>query len=563
METIVTTPEEYQKLRQILTSSKEPIVVDIETNWTDVFEKRSILGIAIWAREKGYYLPLAHTNYFGEQTNLGFTPRDLLQMVDSPIIFHNAKFDIQFLEREGIKVPRENVFDTMIIAHYVNEDIFPKNFALDNLARIYDTDRKASQISKSMKSHWDDMIISVMAKYAVQDCLTTYQLYKKLLPDFKTYQSLWEETDRDFMYLLMDMERKGILVDVQKCQELEIQTLDRMQKIEEELGFDPTKPAALREKLFSDPPWGYGLTPLSFTPKKNEPQVNKYFLENTNHPVCGLILEYRELTKQVTSYFRPYQEKGELAGRMHPSFRQHGTVTGRLSCAEPNLQQVPRDSKIKTMFMPEENCDLVEIDYSNLEMRLMSVYIQDPHLLKVFSERDGDVHQTTADLIGIPRYDAKQANFTIGYGGGWFPLDKYVKKGEKESRRIIDAWHKTYPGVKKASRNAQEAATRNRGVVRMWTGRERHFPSSNDYHKAFNAVIQGGAFEIVKRSGLMLDKAGFDLRNQVHDSWWLNHSDEDIQEAERIMEGWVEEEFGLPFFVESKILRSRKSKSTT
>jgi DNA polymerase-1 len=332
-----------------------------------------------------------------------------------------------------------------------------------------------------------------------------------------------------------------------------------MQQIQDELGFDPSKPSDVRSKLFDEPPFGYGLTPLSFTPKKREPQVNKAFLEATNHPVCGLLLEYSLLKKQLTSYFRPYQKLGGLAGRIHPSFRQHGTKTGRLSCADPNLQQVPRDSKVKDVFMPEEGCDLVEIDYSNIEMRLMAVYSQQPALLEEFTPREGDVHGRVATELGIDRFKAKTVNFLIGYGGGAKVLAQQLRISQTEASQILVKYKKKYPELFTTANSAQRAAENNSGEVRLWSGRVRHFQYPSEYHKAFNSVVQGGAFEIVKRSMLKLDEAGFDIRNQVHDSVWLNaETKAEVKEAEKIMEEWVEEDFSLPFFVESKVLRSRK-----
>jgi len=535
----------------------DKLVVDTETNRTDYYEERYLLGLAFYHPKMSGYIPVGHKPFMGEEATNIDIPKYLFRDVKAKLIFHNAKFDYQVMERYGLQVPRDNCEDTMIMAHWVDENQL--SYSLEHLTKVLKVTQKETKIAKAMKEYWDSIPPYVMAKYAIGDCLSTYELHDKLDPLFEPYRSNWNEVDRDFMFFLASMETKGILIDVDRCAELEVLTLERMQQIEQELGFDPSKPALLRSKLFDDPPFGYGLKPLSYTPKTGKPQVNTRFLENTNHPVCGLLLEYSELKKQLTSYFRPYQKLGHLSGRLHPSFKQHGTVTGRLSCENPNLQQVPRDSKVKEIFLPEDGHDLVEIDYSNLEMRLMAVYCKQPALLEIFSKRDGDVHQLTADLIGIPRYDAKQANFTIGYGGGWSPLDQYIKKGEKASRAIIDNWHKTYPEVKKVSYQAQYAAEKNNGTVKMWTGRERHFRFKSECHKAFNNVIQGGGFEIVKRSCVLLHKVGFDIRNQVHDSVWINSDNpQDIKEAEAIMEGWALETFELPFFVESKTLKSRK-----
>jgi len=515
------------------------------------------MGIALYYNGEGIYIPVGHLPFFGVVPENVTLPSDIFSSTVAKLIFHNAKFDIQILKRAGFSLPVGNVYDTMLMAHYVDENEL--SYTLDNLCRVYKTTAKATNIAKAMKSNWDNMLVDIMASYAIQDCAATYELYYKLEAQFEPYRSIWEEVDRDFMLLLAKMEEKGILVDVPMCADLEQQCFDRMAEIQSELGFDPSKPSQLRSRLFDEPPFGLGLKPLSYTPKKHEPQVNRAFLEASNHPVCGLLLEYSELKKQLTSYFTPYQKKGGLAGRIHPSFKMHGTVTGRLSCENPNMQQVPRTSKVKDVFMPEEGCDLVEIDYSNIEMRLMAVYSQQPSLLDEFAPREGDVHGRVAQELGVDRFKAKTVNFLIGYGGGAGVLSRQLKISEKEAKQILDKYKKTYRELFTTSAKAARSAEAGNGAVRMWGGRERHFKFPSEYHKAFNSVVQGGAFEIVKRSMLKLDQAGFDIRNQVHDSVWLNESDpRRIKEAEEIMEGWVEELFGLPFYVESKVLRSRK-----
>ena len=553
------TKKNLQELQAFLDSlSKDDVlVIDTETNWTDDYEDRYLMGIALCAKGQSCYLPVGHLPFFGVEPENVTVPDNLFSKTVAKLVFHNAKFDIQILERANVKLPTGNFYDTMMMAHYIDENEL--SYSLDNLCRVYKVAGKAGKIAKAMKDNWDNMLIDVMAQYAIQDVESTMALYHKLLPKFETYREVWEEVDREFTLLLAKMERKGILVDVPMCADLEKQCFDRMAQIEQELGFDPSKPSQLRSRLFDEPPFGLGLKPLSYTPKKNEPQVNKAFLEATNHPVCGLLLEYSELKKQMTSYFTPYQKKGGLAGRIHPSFKLHGTVTGRMSCENPNMQQVPRTSKVKDVFMPEKGCDLIEIDYSNIEMRLMAVYSQQPSLLEEFTPRKGDVHGRVASELGVDRFKAKTVNFLIGYGGGAGVLSKQLKISEREAKSILDKYKKTYKELFTTSYSAARSAEQNEGTVRLWSGRERHFKYPSEYHKAFNSVVQGGAFEIVKRSMLKLDAAGFDIRNQVHDSVWLNESDPlRVKEAERIMEEWVEELFGLPFYVESKVLRSRK-----
>ena len=503
------------------------------------------------------YIPVGHTDYFHDVPKNQILPKNLFEGVKVPIVFHNAKFDISVLEEYGCTIPVGLIHDTMIMAHYINEN--HKNYSLDMLAKRFDLSQKATNVAKVMKQNWNNIPVVAMGHYAAQDVVSTGQLYEFLLPAYQEYKDLWIDYDRDFMLLLSRMEDRGIPLDSKMCSDLANQTKLRMFEIEHELGFDPSKPSQIRAKLFSEPPVGLGLKPLSFTPANHLPQVNTAFLERQAHPVCALLLEYSRLKKYLTSYFLPYQKLAGLAGRIHPSFRQHGTVTGRLSCADPNLQQVPRDSIVKDVFMPEKGCHLVEIDYSNIEMRLAVVYSNQNELWEEFSTREGDVHGRVAKALGIDRYKAKVVNFLIIYGGGANALAYQLQISPKEASVIIEGMKKAYPEIFITMKQAENACYNSGGTVRLWSDRVRHFPYPSEYHKAFNSVVQGGAFEIVKRSMLLLDAAGFDIRNQVHDSVWLNVPDDKmdtIPQAENLMEGWVKNTFGLPFFVESKILRS-------
>jgi DNA polymerase-1 len=266
-------------------------------------------------------------------------------------------------------------------------------------------------------------------------------------------------------------------------------------------------------------------------------------------------LENSKIKKLTTSYYNSYKELCEGYGRLHPSFKQHGTVTGRLSCADPNMQQIPRDSPIKKLFLPEPGKQLWEIDFRNIEMRLAAVYSKEPALLEIF-RTEGDAHQLTADLLGISRQFAKVINFLIIYGGGKEALSYQLGIAPNKAARILDDYNNAYPRLYGARIAASNACISHGGWIRMWSGRRRHFTSAYEYHKAFNSIIQGGAFEIVKRA--MLNLYAFDIRNQVHDSVWLmineDNAEYEVKEAEHLMSSWTEETFNLPFTVESKRL---------
>jgi len=404
-----------------------------------------------------------------------------------------------------------------------------------------------------LKIDWDNSIIEPMALYAQEDAIATLQLYQVLDNWFDPYREAWFNYDKDFMYLLMDMEQKGLRLDKAECAIQESLCRKRMAEIKTEVGWDIGSTNLLTAKLFGESPKGFGLKPLSYTPG-GKPQINTDFLEKQNHPICGLILEYRRCQKMASSYFENYLSLVGSGDRLHPSFKQFGTVTGRLSCENPNLQQVPRDSEVKKMFLPEENMQLWEIDFRNLEMRMAAVYSNCQPLLEVF-RNEGDVHQTVADRLNISRQVSKIVNFLLIYGGGAEALSFQARIPFSKAKGIYSDYRREYPELFQHMDRCTAIAEQ-KGEIKLFSGRRRHFKYQSECRKAFNSVIQGGAFELVKRGMLLLEKAGVDQRNQVHDSVWINAANEkDVQEAAHIMSDWTEEAFGLHFSVDIKRLR--------
>ena len=185
------------------------------------------------------------------------------------------------------------------------------------------------------------------------------------------------------MLLLAEIEMNGILIDRELCAELQHSVRLGFKRFVSELGFDPAKPSQLHPKLFSDPPLGLGLRPSSFTPT-GKPQVSLEWLQGVGHPTTALVHEYRKISKQLSSYFSAYLDLTTRENpRLHPTFKQHGTETGRLSCENPNLQQIPReeykDASVKALFLPEPGKELWEIDYRTIEYRLQAVYAESRH----------------------------------------------------------------------------------------------------------------------------------------------------------------------------------------
>lgn len=560
---IVNNQDQLDQVRSILVSTNEPIALDFESNWTDYHNQRWVMGASIAANggRDYFYIPIAHRPIAGRipQHNIDRIPVSFWDswLLDKTVIFHNAKgIDLHMLDQLGFNKRIPKLEDTILKHHYVDENDLHD---LDHLSSKYCTVPKNMAVQKALKNDWDNALIEGMHIYAGEDAIATLQLNdyldNQMVPD---YRAAWEEYDRDFMYLLFDIERKGIRLDKDLCAKYEVQCRERMAKIKAELGWDCGSNILLQEKLFSQPPVGYGLSPLTRTAKQGKPQINAAFLEKTNHPVCGLILEYRKLQKQAGSYYANYITACGDGDRLNPNFKMFGTVTGRLSCEFPNLQQIPRedysDSSIKKMFLPDDGRQLWEIDYRALELRMVAVYSGNKKLRELF-EAEQDPHTYMAESLGVHRQVGKMANFLLPYLGGYESLSEKAGISKKLAYDTYVRFRKEYPEIFIEAGKA-EAVAQKTGYVRLFSGRRRHFKWESEMRKAWNSIIQGGSFELVKRSMLLADKAGADVRNQVHDSVWVMVDNEsEVKEIEHEMSDWTKEAFGLHFSVESKRLR--------
>lgn len=540
------------------------ISIDTETTVTETLVGRNPVGISVGTNQGTFYIPVGHrSSIFGDGNYQGTLPSDLFIGEFTPI-FHNAKFDLQILNKCNIEIEEHKLQDTMIMSHYIDER--PphglKELAAWRLGWNEPTALREA-IKKAEKSFGMEGIpADLMAKYAEQDAAMTLNLYTDLLPEFREFENLWESVDRDFMLLLRGMEERGIPVDLDFAFAQSNAASRRMQEIQKLIGFDPAKSSILEKRLFSMPPEGIGLRPSSYTPG-GRPQVDEAFLEGNKHPLTALVLEYRRLLKAKSTYFDAYLRMGSLTGTIHTTFKQHGTVTGRLSGEAPNLQNIPREegksaaaSLIKRCFRPIENSELWEFDFKTIEYRLAAVYSKESSLVNTFRE-EGDIHQTVADMLNISRQTAKTTNYLILYGGQAGKLAWQLGCSRSTAEGILNKMRGTYPGLFNIMAKA-EAQANTEGYIKMWTGRKRHFQDSYESRKAFNAAIQGGSFEIVKRSMLEVDKAGYDIRNQVHDSIWVNIPKEDVKDATveipRLMSDWTEQAFGIRFSVDAKRL---------
>lgn len=562
--------DELDELIEIL-QTESIIALDTETTMTPTWKNRKLMGISVWApkADRGWYIPVGHQLSFGAKN---VSEDDLLCFWEAvrykSIVFHNAKFDLQMLHRHGLPVGGITVQDTMIASWIFNEN---EPHGLKELAVKY-LDPEANSEQKEVKAlerkiGWDRIPAEFMGKYAVKDVNLTWRLWEMYLPKLHAEPELAAALEKRirFLKVLLEIELRGVRIDPVQARQFAASAQRRMNQIQRELGIDPAKPSQLARRLFGPPPGGEGLIPFAYSGSVSKsfpngrPDMSEAALTRYKNKICDLVLEYRSYAKAKSTYYDAWVEALGEDGRLHPSYNQHGTRTGRLSCSGPNMQQIPRDMEttpVKALLRATNGYDLWEFDYSQVELRLAACYANERGMLDNF--RNGiDVHQGVADTLGVSRHLGKTVNFLILYGGGSGKLAETAGIPFADAKGIIAEYHAAYPGFQAIAQQA-EFTMKARGWVKYWTGRRRHMEQEWDAHKAFNSIIQGGAADIMIETMLRLRQSELPVYmvGQVHDSLWVEIPADQPNlrtEIKRIME-WPGEEFPIPFPVDEKCL---------
>jgi DNA polymerase-1 len=590
------------------------IAVDTETTGFHVHMGHRLCGISTYCvlpddenYAVAFYFPFRHDinekqiNLFTNSENLPveWIPefQALFNRPDVTLIFHHAKFDLKMLRADGFWIQPGSVkaiYDTMVMAQMVDENSSHK---LDDLAKMYGLD-KGTDYKKRFKDivrkagGYHRTTPAEMASYACDDAQNTYELAGFLgqaLVD-QDLMRLWPR-EMQFQFVLLEMEWAGISLDVPLAQKRALEATRRMRELEDELGFDPGKAATLARILHASPEaGGLGLpwTEASNTPSAEFPDgmpvMDERALVMLKNHVADTVLEYRGLVKANSTWYTGWQQKMGPDQRIHPSYnanpdsnkKRYGTVTTRLSSSFPNIQQMPRDDEVgvKLLLKPDPGMVMVEFDYAQIEYREAACYAEDPILIDDF-RNNVDTHTQLGLAIGIDRQSAKQAAYTILYGGAgptlarnmekqvWLNERQIIEFPDEKGIEIINAYYKRHPNMRKVSKLAEYNAQKH-GYVQLWTGRKRHFPSDRpwDFRKAFNSVLQGGAAEIIKTSMLkfyqMRDIEPFRMLIQVHDSLWFMVPEDNFERhclvIKETME-WPTQHFPVPFPVDYKVIR--------
>ena len=576
-------PEEFPDLRQA-----DVIAIDLETCDPNlktmgsgaVVGRGKVVGIAVAVDGYAGYFPFDHEGGGNLEKNKVIQWFTDICKSEAIKVFHNAMYDVCWIRSMGIKINGQ-IVDTMIAASLVNENRF--RFDLNSLGWDYcGQGKNESELNEAAKEWGVDpkadmwkLPAMYVGNYAERDAELTLNLWKVMQKELSD-QDLGSifELETDLFPCLVDMKFLGVKVDVSKAHELKRQlTLQEemlLHKIKKDTGID-TQIWAARSiaKVFDK----LNL-PFERTAKTQAPSFTKNFLSTHEHPLVKMIAEAREVNKAHTTFIDTII-KHEYRGRIHADINQirsdtGGTVTGRFSYSNPNLQQIPARNKdlgplIRSLFIPESGCEWGCFDYSQQEPRLVVHYAsldQDASVFNVkdaYNEGDADFHTIVAQMADIPRDQAKTINLGLFYGMGKAKLQAELGVSKEKAEELFSIYHERVPFVKSLTRSVSNRAQQ-RGQIRTLLGRLCRFhlwePNTFGMHKALpfdqavqehgpgikraytykalNKLIQGSAADMTKKSMLELYKEGIVAHIQIHDE--LDISVKDDTQAKKIVE---------------------------
>lgn len=528
----------------------DEIGVDTETTGFEVrYGTDYLMGFCVSVDGLDSYIPFRH-----KANNLSkrYLPDLFNIFCKKPLIWHNRKFDMHSVKTIGMdplyfKGPQ---YDTMMIAHLVDEEMWSKE--LDFLAKKFLNEGKknSEEVHKLGEIYgWKNLPVEVVAPYGEKDANITRRLKNVLWPLLvnQELESVYWETEAPFTNLLYLLEQRGVGTDLQFAERKATVGRGRMATLQRELGFNPASPLDLRDNLLTklDLPVfqhtssceackaGFDVNTHEGKPSFNKIAMKEYddILMVMNDPTARKISEYRGWQKAVTSLYEPVLERTGPDGFIRTSFKQHGTVTGRLSASEPNLQQVPRHSpKIwngdaKRCFTSgRDGYLLYGWDYSQLELRLAAAYGNEKILLDEFAKDKADPFNVLAPIIfGIlteeTRHETKTFTYANLYGAGLSKIARQLGRTVEETRPLYERYKASISGIINVSGQVSKLVEQ-RGYVKYWDGRRRHIKNRSDSYKAWNSVCQGGGAQLVKQA--MLRCLEFEDENlqmvlQVHD----------------------------------------------
>lgn len=540
---LIDTVDKLESIKPSLLACTDP-VVDTETTGLSIFgnskRKRDVvIGIAIDDGNEAYYLPFRHL----QGQNLPMECMDFLRRYLSD--YHrtyggfNYSYDLHMMAFDGIDIA-PNFEDAMLAVHLLNEN--EPDFKLKSISDRYnigdgslqesiledkvfeECQRLGMVCSRSPRAENNTKSMMYVLKpedvepYACDDVRLTrglLDLVRPALEHFSLYK-IWKQINY-YSYIITLMEHRGMHIDADMIKRYQLEAVehlaDAQKRLNEVAGFElnPNSSKKVCEFLGVQSSAAEKLTEIIDAGGRDAGKAQ-------------LVQEARGWKSVDSRYYTPYLESMDSNGDLHCSLNLIGTYTGRLSCSNPNLQAVAKHTdifKVKDVFTARPGFIMVQADYKQAEMRLVTHYTKDP-IMKDLIEHDADLHTATAERLGIPRNAAKRINFSVIYGIGHRKLAENLRVEQAVAKDYLDKYHALYPGFRKLMYEYEDFA-KEYGYIELWTGRLRHFnvPEA-DPHKAMSNLIQGGVAEIVRIAISRLYPAikdiGGNMLMQVHDS---------------------------------------------
>ena len=587
-------------------ADNERIAIDLETydphlltsgpGWAS--NRGHVVGVGVATKDWKGYFPIRHEGggNLDEAVVLRWV-KNTLSSTKREVIFHNALYDVGWLRREGVDV-KGKILDTMFAAPIVDENRY--SYSLDSLGHLYCGEKKDESLLQDAALAWGINPKSEMYKlnskyvgpYGEQDAALTLKLYEKLKIELQE-QGLEAIYDLDckLIPLLIEMRWRGVRVDEQRAEDISKDLSLKEQKllveIKRKYGEDVNLWAnASLQKVFDKNNLPYPRT------EKGMASFQRQWLEGHEHELPKMIVQARKLNKARTTFIEKMISEHAVNGRIHAEAHplrndSGGTVSGRFSYSNPNLQQVPaRDPEIgnliRSLFIPEDGCQWGVFDYSQQEPRLTVHYANKMGLVgakdavTAYRDKNADFHQIVADMAKIPRKQAKNINLGLSYGMGKAKLVKELGLNDSEAEILLAQYHEKVPFIKGLQDQCARVAM-DRGYIKTLAGRRCHFDlwehkydkslplpleeAREKYgdvlrrsytYKALNRLIQGSAADMTKLAMLGLWEEGIVPHIQVHDEVDISiHDDEQAATVSRIMENCVE--LAVPLVVDTEL----------
>ena len=587
----------------------ERIAVDLET-----YDPHLLTSGPGWATGRGYivgvgvateswkgYFPIRHEG--GGNLDEAVVLRWLKKTLSSPkreVIFHNSLYDVGWLRREGVEV-QGKILDTIFAAPLVDEN--RHSYSLDSLGQTYCGEKKDESLLQDAALAWGinpkaelyKLPSKYVGPYGEQDAALTLRLWEKLKVELREHnsESIFE-MECKLIPLLLEMRWRGVRVDETKAEEIGETLSKEEQKIQVEIKRKYGNEVQLwanasLQKIFDNNNLWYPKSPTGLA------SFQRQWLEGHEHELPQLIVRARKLNKARTTFIDKMIMEHSYNGRIHAEAHplrsdRGGTVSGRFSYSNPNLQQVPaRDPEIggliRSLFIPEDGCQWGIFDYSQQEPRLTVHYANQMHLTGAkeavadYTEKNADFHQIVADMANIPRKQAKTINLGLSYGMGKQKLIKELGLDDNEAEELFTQYHNKVPFIRGLQDQCARVAL-DRGYIRTIAGRrcrfdhwEHRFEDSvplpleeakekygdnlkRSYtYKALNRLIQGSAADMTKLAMLGLWEEGIVPHLQVHDEVDISIENTDqARKVARIMENCIE--LAVPLVVDIELGRS-------